>query len=90
MTEKLATLFDGITIDDARDNGRLNKQLAAVRAVALGTPGWFTLREMANMTGAPEASVSARLRDLRKPKFGGHNVERKYLERGLWAYRVTR
>ena len=90
MSEPLPTLFDGITINDERDNSRLSKQLEAVRCVARGTPGWFTLAEMANMTGAPEASVSARLRDLRKAKFGGYTVERKYVERGLWAYRVTR
>jgi hypothetical protein len=90
MTEPLPSLFDGITISDERDNGRLTKQLDAVRAEMLKWPEWWTLAELAGTTGYPEASVSARLRDLRKPKFGSFNVERKYISRGLWAYRVTR
>ena len=90
MSELLPTLFDGITINDERDNGRLTKQLDAVRAAMLKWPEWWTLAHLAETTGYPEASVSARLRDLRKAKFGGYNVERKYVERGIWAYRVTR
>jgi len=86
----LPTLFDGITINDERDNGRLQAQLDRVRDVTLGSLNWWTLGELACVTGYPEASVSARLRDLRKAKFGGFNVERKYVSRGLWAYRVTR
>jgi len=39
-------------------------------------------------TSHPEASVSARLRDLRKEKFGGHVVERRAVKRGLFEYRV--
>jgi len=90
MTEPLPSLFDGITINDERDEGRLNKQLDAVRTAMLRSPEWWTLAALAGTTRYPEASVSARLRDLRKPKFGGYTVERKYVERGLWAYRVTR
>ena len=90
MSEPLPTLFDGITINDERDNGRLNAQLQAVRCIMLEHSAWFTLSNLSYLTGYPEASVSARLRDLRKPKFGSFNVERKYVERGLWAYRVTR
>ena len=89
MSEPLPTLFDGVTINDERDNGRLAHQLHAVRKLALQL-SWFTLKEMADNTGYPEASVSARLRDLRKPKFGGYTVERQHLGGGLWAYRVTR
>ena len=89
MSEPLPTLFDGITLNDERDNGRLAQQLHSVRKLALQRE-WFTLREIAFSLNYPEASVSARLRDLRKAKFGGYNVERKYVERGIWAYRVTR
>lgn len=83
------TLFDGVTFDEKRDGKRLQQQLHTVRALAL-THDWWTLHELAKTTGFPEASVSARLRDLRKAKFGGYNVERKYVDRGIWAYRVTR
>jgi len=43
------------------------------------------------MVQAPEASVSARLRDLRKAKFGGYRVERQRVRegRGLYHYRLT-
>ena len=85
------TLFDGITICDERDNGRLDAQLQGVKRFMLLYPGrWWTLHEIHKFTGYPEASVSARLRDLRKAKFGGYSVERRYVERGVWAYRVTR
>ena len=89
MSEPLPTLFDGVTINDERDNGRLQAQLTEVRLLVTNM-GWWTLGEIARATGYPEASVSARLRDLRKAKFGSFNVERKYVERGIWAYRVTR
>ena len=84
------SLFDGITINDERDNGRLQRQLQIVRCVMLERPIWYTLADLANRTNFPEASISARLRDLRKEKFGAYNVERQYAERGLWRYRVTK
>jgi hypothetical protein len=40
-------------------------------------------------TGFPEASVSARMRDLRKPEYGNHAIERKFVHRGLYMYRMT-
>jgi hypothetical protein len=42
-------------------------------------------------TGDPEASVSARLRDFRKTKYGGYDVERTRVyepDGGLWTYRL--
>ena len=89
MSEPLPTLFDGVTINDERDNGRLQAQLDLVRQLTLSTELWYTLAELSQRTNFPEASVSARLRDLRKPKFGGYTVDRKYVERGTWAYKVT-
>ena len=81
--------FDGETYDRDRDGARLAYQMSAV--VSLVKNGsWWTLKDLSRTTGYPESSVSARLRDLRKPKFGSFNVERKYISRGLWAYRVTR
>lgn len=80
--------FDGRTYRPERDRTRLSRQLVAVRSV-LSDHGWHTLEEIAGKTGEPEASVSARIRDLRKPKFGGYTVEREYVERGLWRYRMA-
>lgn len=78
-------MIDGATFVEARDGKRLAKQKTAVRDVMLDGE-WRTLGLIAQITGAPEASVSARLRDLRK---AGYLVERKYVARGLHQYRVT-
>jgi len=79
--------FDGVTYDPARDHDRLGKQLGRTYA-ALSDANWHTLPELSRITGDPEASISARIRDLRKDKFDGHIVERRYVRRGLWEYRM--
>lgn len=81
-------LFDGDTYDHNRDGDRLSRQLDAVRSLMLDGQ-WRTLGEITANVGAPQASVSARLRDLRKPKFGGFTVEREYVGDGLFKYRVV-
>ena len=76
---------DGETFDAKRDGKRLNAQAAHVfRLMQDGR--WRTLAEIAEATGHPEASVSARLRDFRKV---GYTVEREYVSKGLWRYRVA-
>jgi len=80
--------FDGDTYSPKRDHDRLNAQLRRVRDLMLDGE-WRTLREIAVATGDPEASVSARLRDLRKPKFGHMTVERRYVGDGLFQYRIA-
>lgn len=78
--------FDGGTYDPGRDRERLSGMLSRV-ATVMADGRWHTLRELATVTGGSEAAVSARLRDLRKPRFGGHTVERRYVVAGLWEYR---
>jgi len=83
-------LFGGRTYEPEHDGERLSRQLLAVRAV-MSDGCWRTLAELALEAGAPEASVSARLRDLRKPGFGSYLVKRRARgtrERGLFEYRV--
>jgi hypothetical protein len=87
MTDQLDIAFDGETYDPELDKHRLAAQLQAVRAAMLDG-NWRTLAWISGRVGAPEASVSARLRDLRKPRFGAYVVERRRLERGLHEYRV--
>lgn len=78
---------DGETFVYPRDGVRLNKQHAAVwEVVRFGD--WMTLAQIAERTGCPEASVSARLRDFRKDKFGSLTVERRHIGEGLHQYRV--
>lgn len=86
-----ATLFDGETFDASLDHKRLGAQMGAVRAL-MGDGAWRTLREISLALGEPEASISARLRDLRKVKFGALTVElrrRGEPAEGLFEYRVS-
>lgn len=80
--------FDGATYDQARDGKRLGSQMEAVLNLMKDGDAW-ALKSLAAATGYPEASISARLRDLRKPRFGGHTITREYIERGLWLYRLV-
>jgi hypothetical protein len=68
---------------------RLSRQLVRVQDLVRDGQ-WRTLREISEAVSAPEASVSARLRDLRKPQFGGYNIERRSVDgvAGLYEYRV--
>lgn len=79
---------DGKTYDHARDGARLAKQHNRVLS-AMKDGEEHTLAQIAKATGDPEASVSARLRDLRKPRFGSHDIQRRYVERGLFVYRLV-
>jgi hypothetical protein len=83
--------FDGITYEPKLDYQRLSGQLRRVFGVMV-KGGWWTLAEIARQTGdQSEAAISARLRDLRKPKFGGFEVERRRrgeARKGLWEYRL--
>ena len=82
--------FDGKTFVEELDGERLGRQLSQVRALCLDGV-WRTLREISLALEAPEASVSARLRDLRKPRFGEHEVMRRRRgdpRSGLHEYRV--
>lgn len=83
--------FDGGTYDRQLDHDRLGTQLERVYDVLVRhrDRGHITLRNLARAAGAPEASVSARIRDLRKSKFGGYNVDaRRRDEGGTWEYRL--
>jgi hypothetical protein len=79
---------DGNTIT-AEDLKPLNAQAQRVWDV-LKFGQWYTLADIAGKTGDPEGSVSARIRDLRKPKFGGHVVDKRQTPTGRqWEYRLT-
>jgi hypothetical protein len=83
--------FDGETYTPEDDHIRLGGQILKVYEV-VKDGAWRTLREISDASGAPESSVSARLRDLRKDKFGGHTVERRHRgepANGLYEYRFA-
>lgn len=88
-TNKEMPHFDGHTYSPDRDHHRLARQMREVSDI-LSDFEWHTLSDISSRTGHPEASVSARIRDLRKPKFGSHTIEREYVSRGLFRYRMVR
>lgn len=81
--------FNGADYQPARDDGRLQAQMKRVFDV-LSRGGWLTLHALAEATGDPPASVSAQIRHLRKKRFGGHTIERRYVGGGLYEYRLVR
>lgn len=81
-----AKRFGGEAYSPAHDCARLTGQLAAVYA-ATADHRWHTLAHLARVADASEASVSARLRDLRKERFGAWTIERKRVDGGLYVYR---
>jgi hypothetical protein len=85
--------FDGDTFEPVHDEVRLTGQTLAVWRVLLDGR-WHTIDEICQATGyKSQASVSARLRDFRKERFGGHDVERRRRgdpSEGLHEYRIAR
>ena len=80
--------FDGSDYVPARDDRRLTSQLGRIKRVVLDG-NWYTLQAIAELVYAPPASVSAQLRHLRKERFGKYTVDKRYLGRGLYEYRVS-
>lgn len=79
--------FDGRTYQSDRDYTRLTGQLLAV--FELMKDGKFrTLSEIQETVEGSQTAISARLRDLRKEKYGAHQVDSEYVSRGLYRYRV--
>ena len=81
--------FDGATVLGI-DTRRLAGQLAKV--YGLMKDGRFrTLSQIASVAGCLETSASARLRDLRKARFGNHSVVSHRVEgtTALYEYRLV-
>ena len=79
--------FDGETYEPKEDQVRLGRQMSAVKTLMLDGR-WRSLSRISEILGYPEASISARIRHLRKPRFGGYEVERRRVSGGLFEYRV--
>ena len=83
--------FAGETYEPELDRERLGKQFHAVFKL-MQDAQWRTLGEIEKQTGYPQASISARLRDFRKKRFGGHVVLRRRRgepAHGLFEYLVV-
>jgi hypothetical protein len=84
--------FDGSDYNKELDQGRLTDQYH--RIFNLMSDGkWRTLQEIAFLTGDPQASISAQLRHMRKPRFGAHIVRKQRVQgretQGLFEYQLS-
>lgn len=81
---------DGETYVAPFDYDRLNNQAKRVYD-CISNGSWWTLADIAAKTHDPEASISARLRDLRKPRFGALDIEHRRVHQGKgeWEYRLV-
>lgn len=80
--------FDGATYEPSKDLERLGRQMQVV--ISLMSDGhWRTLSQIEDATNFPQASISARLRDLRKERWGKRTVDRRRKDKGLFEYRLV-
>lgn len=80
-------VFDGADYVHELDGKRLAKNHLKLKNL-MQDQRFRTLSEISAITNIPEASVSAGLRDFRKERFGGHIVNKNYLENGLYSYQL--
>jgi hypothetical protein len=91
LETKTTGLFSGVTVEPLVDEVRLVRQFKRVWG-CMCDGEWRSLSEVALVTGDPLQSISARLRDFRKARFGGHNVDRRRRGddvSGLFEYRLV-
>jgi hypothetical protein len=94
MPKHVVDKFDGETYDKAKDGERLTSLMGRVSSL-MSDGQWRTLAQIVTACGGTEASVSARLRDLRKDKFRkrypNEDVVRRRVENGngLHEYKVV-
>jgi hypothetical protein len=79
--------FDGADYQPSRDRNRLCTQLERI-SLLMRDGRWRSVDTIHQLTGDPHASISAQIRNLRKARFGGHTVERRYVGDGLYEFRV--
>ena len=84
--------FNGAVYDPALDDKRLTKQMGKVYGLMIDGQ-WRTLLEISQYIREPEASISAQLRHLRKPRFGSYILNKRprgTREHGLFEYQLLR
>jgi len=65
----------------------MNRMIDRVRRLMLDNQ-WRSLDYIASTIGGKRDSVSSLMRQLRNPKHGGFNVEKKFVGNS-WAYRIA-
>lgn len=85
--------FSGYTYCRELDEVRLTSLLCKVLWHLLRSGSWWTLAQLRERCGGSEAGISARIRDLRKSRFGGFTIQRRRRpgaeKSGLWEYRLA-
>ncbi len=82
--------FNGSDYKPELDNLRLSYQLRKIFEL-MKDGNCRTLKQIEQLTNFPQASISAQLRHLRKPRFGSHQVEKIRIndpEKGLFTYKL--
>lgn len=89
--------FHGVTYVASRDRQRLVGLMDRVHTALKEGRKW-SLSELKQTCGGGEASISARLRNLKDVRWGGnyegkvrvretgHDIEKEYVGNGLWLY----
>ena len=88
--------FSGSDYRPALDEKRLRHQIDCIRTFMLAQTAWLTLEEIVRglrkdypMTGFPENSVQAQLRNLRKEGLKVEKRRRGHLSSGLYEWKVS-
>lgn len=94
---RIETRFHG-SLPAASGRRRQRDVLRVVLVSASRLRAWLTLDELAHLTHYPQASISAQLRHLRKPQFGGFEVRKRQRAAGkilrgedfgtVWEYQL--
>lgn len=80
-----STNFGGSDYDPQRDLKRMADGMGAVFAVMKDTPhAWYTLEELADLSGVPQSSVGSYLCYLRRDYF--YEVPKEHIKDGLYKY----
>lgn len=84
------TVFHGETYEPKYDKKRLTGQMKRIYDLMIDGE-WRTLSDIENVVNAPQASISAALRTLRREENGGYQVNRRSRgdrHKGLFEYQV--
>lgn len=84
--------FDGPDYNPELDQERLTGQIKKIYDLMIDG-AWRTLEEIETATDAPQASISANLRHLRKERFGSHIIKKKRRgkeKHGLFEYQLLK
>lgn len=84
--------FDGSDYKPEYDDKRLTGQIKRIYGLMIDGK-YRTLGEIEAVTNDPQASISAQLRHLRKPRFGSHILNKRRRgerENGLFEYQLLK